>query len=392
MSKSKPVVEAAPPQSPAEALECEAARALPLTSFYDTPADLAESKPGALLREESFAGYTLPEGASALALRILYHSRSAEGREVATSAVVLKPAGPPPHAGWPVIAWAHGTSGWARQCAPSLMKDYFSRKEFFGTMLNAGFAVVATDYRGLGTEGPHQYNGLALASDVVYSVKAARAADPDLGKHWVAAGHSRGGVTAWNVAALQHELEDPYYLGAVSVAGGMQKDHAVAMINAQSDPNEGGGIVTIAFDVKSVFPEFDPAAMLTDAGLKHYADVTTKGCTSYAKACYAGVPPSSLLRPGWADLPEVDRWFAGLVPGEKPIRGPILVITSPGDTAVRSDGIEATVRRICRTHKEVTFRSYPNLDHGQVMAQTVGDQLAWIKDRFDGKPVPNYSG
>ena len=37
--------------------------------------------------------------------------------------MVLIPAGSAPVGGWPVIAWAHGTSGMARICAPSLMKD-----------------------------------------------------------------------------------------------------------------------------------------------------------------------------------------------------------------------------------------------------------------------------
>ena len=44
-------------------------------------------------------------------------------------------------------------------------------------MVRAGFAVIATDYHGLGTEGPHEYiNKTAQARDVIYSVPAAHAA------------------------------------------------------------------------------------------------------------------------------------------------------------------------------------------------------------------------
>jgi hypothetical protein len=57
-------------------------------------------------------GYALPKGVRAV--RILYHSRSASGQDVAASGVVLLPAGHPPVGGWPVIAWAHDTSGVAR--------------------------------------------------------------------------------------------------------------------------------------------------------------------------------------------------------------------------------------------------------------------------------------
>ncbi len=90
-------------------------------------------------------------------MRILYHSLSATGRDVATSGVVLIPAGTPPQEGWPVIAWAHGTSGVSRLCGPSTMKDVYYGDEGLMPMVAAGFAVVATDYHGLGTEGPHEY-------------------------------------------------------------------------------------------------------------------------------------------------------------------------------------------------------------------------------------------
>ena len=62
-------------------------RSLPLTSFYDTPNPLPAGKPGELIRSEPFEEYALPPGVSAV--RILYHSRSATGEDVAASGVVL---------------------------------------------------------------------------------------------------------------------------------------------------------------------------------------------------------------------------------------------------------------------------------------------------------------
>lgn len=94
---------------------------LPLTNFYSTPRPLPFGQPGELIRSEEFDEYQLPEGVSAF--RILYHSRSASGRDVAASGVVLTPDQPPPTGGWPVIAWAHGFTGIARHCAPSLMRN-----------------------------------------------------------------------------------------------------------------------------------------------------------------------------------------------------------------------------------------------------------------------------
>ena len=191
--------EAGLPKSVSEAIRMERDNALPRTALYDAPKSLAGSRPGDLLKQEKFAGYLVPKGASAV--RILYHSLDADQHDVVTSGVVLIPAGTAPVGGWPVIAWAHGTSGVARMCAPSLQKDVYYGEEGLMPMVRAGFAVVASDYHGLGTYGQHQYvNKLAQTNDVIYSIPAARKAVPALGKKWVVDGHSQGGLAAWGVA------------------------------------------------------------------------------------------------------------------------------------------------------------------------------------------------
>src|SRR5215469_585014 len=67
---------------------------LPLTSFYDTPEPLPAGKPGQLIRAEQFDEYRLSYEVSAY--RILYHSVSSQGKDVAVSGVVLLPEGTPP--------------------------------------------------------------------------------------------------------------------------------------------------------------------------------------------------------------------------------------------------------------------------------------------------------
>jgi len=53
------------PKSLAEADAMERGDRLPISDFYSTPKNLGASKPGDLLRQESFAGYALPPGATA---------------------------------------------------------------------------------------------------------------------------------------------------------------------------------------------------------------------------------------------------------------------------------------------------------------------------------------
>jgi len=44
---------------------------------------------------------------------------------------------------------------------------------------------------------------------VIYSIPAARAAVPQLGTDWVAAGYSQGGLVAVGVAEAEREIGDP---------------------------------------------------------------------------------------------------------------------------------------------------------------------------------------
>lgn len=373
------------PKTVAEAVALEQSTALPITAFYDTPATLASTRPGDLLRQEAFSGYALPPGASAV--RILYHSVAPDGADVATSGVVLVPAGRPPAGGWPVIAWAHGTSGVARHCAPSAMSDVYYGGLGLSEMLEAGFAVVATDYHGLGTEGAHRYmDKAAQALDVIHSLPAARAAVPSLGRSWVVDGHSQGGAAAWGVAEMQTKLDDPGYLGAVSVAG------ATHLARLATHPREamGGGFYLpwIAYAIHTRSPEFRPEDMLSAAGAARYREVTTEGCWYYGYANYRSVDAAAMLKAGWAENPSVKAFFDQNAAGAAPIKGPIFVIAGEADTAVPLAGIRETVDRACRSGQAVTFRSYPGFDHDPAMGETVADQLAWIRDRFAGKPAP----
>ncbi|HTX48500.1 MAG TPA: lipase family protein [Caulobacteraceae bacterium] len=377
------------PTDVAQAVKMEADDALPLTPFYETPASLAATRPGALLRREPFDGYTLPAGARAA--RILYHSWDASGRAVATSAVVLVPAGSPPAGGWPIIAWAHGTSGVARQCAPSLMKDVYYGEEGLFPMLRAGYAVVATDYHGLGTEGAHQYvNKLAQGYDLIFSIPAARAAVKELGARWIVDGHSQGGEAAWSVAELERQRHDPGYLGAVAVAPASRLDAVLT----QMPRTQAASFYMdfLAWAIWARTPSFKPSDMLTGAPLARYGDLTTKGCFYYAYASFLGETAPARLRPGWAEKPGVRRFFDESRIGREPIAGPLLVIAGEADQTVPIVAVRGVVHEACRRGDALEFRAYPGLDHDPTMDKSTPDQLRWIADRFAGRPAGDDCG
>ena len=360
----------------------ERADALPRTAFYETPS-LAGTKPGELLRHESFAGYALPRGARAV--RLLYRSQSADGSDVATSGVILIPEGKAPSGGWPVIAWAHGTSGVARMCAPSLMRDMEYGEEGLMPMVRAGFAVVATDYHGLGTVGPHEYvNKIAQARDVIYSIPAARAAVPSLGRKWVVVGHSQGGLAAWSVAEMQASLRDPDYLGAVSVAGA---GDLKAILTGMGDPGSDAAfyLAYMAYAIHVLNPSFEPGDMLDGEALERYSDATTKGCWDYAYASFLKAPPGKIVKAGWDKTAAAEQFFKTDELGSAPIGGPMLVIAGEADQTVPFAAVRSTVQKACRNGIALTFRSYPGLDHDPTMDRSTPDQLAWIRDRFAGR-------
>ena len=373
------------PTAVTEARDLEQADALPLTAFYDAP-PLTGSEPGDLLRQESGTGYDLPEGVSAV--RILYHSLDAAGRDVATSGVVLIPAGTAPKKGWPVIAWAHGTSGVARMCAPSAMKDVYYGDEGLFPMVEAGYAVVATDYHGLGTVGPHQYsNRTAQVNDVIHSVPAAREAVPSLGDRWVVDGHSQGGVAAWGVDQV---ADDPDFLGAVSVAGAVQGEEFAH--NLATSDGVGFYMAFMTAGIQAVDEGFDPAQVMGPEMLEDYPSVTTDGCLAQAYATYADLDAGEGLSAGWQEVPAVREFFDALTPTDDPLVAPLLVIAGGADRTVPVAGVEKAVKRLCAQDQPVTFRTYPGLDHDPTMEQSTRYQLDWIEQRFAGKPSRSTCG
>jgi pimeloyl-ACP methyl ester carboxylesterase len=373
------------PASRAEAIAMEAKDALPLTGFYDPPQPLPVAPAGTLIRSERFAGYNLPKGASAV--RILYHSRALNGEDIAASGVVLIPAGKPPQDGWPVIVWAHGTSGVARRCAPSLMKDVAYGDEGLMPMVADGFAVIAPDYAGLGTPGAHQYdNKIPQANDVAYSVPAAHAAVADLGKKWVAIGHSQGGVAVWGVAELEASLEDPDYAGAISVAGDMSFEAFEAHDAETFDTVTNLYWPYTAFGIKSSYPSFDVARMLTPPVLARYKDVTTRGCWYYAYAALKEIGAQRAVKPGWDEAPEARQYNQDSRSANKPIGGPLMVLAGDDDKSVAIANIEAGVKDARRIGLQIEYVHRPGLDHDPLMEKTTQLQLAWARNRLAGKP------
>jgi alpha-beta hydrolase superfamily lysophospholipase len=367
-------------QAPAPAKPSHAPRTLPLTKFYDTSNPLPVGKPGELIRSEPFGEYDLPYKISAV--RILYHSRSPSGEDVAVSGVVLVPVGTPPAGRWPVIAWAHDFVGSARQCAPSLLRN-LNEGPLLSMYVGLGYAVVASDYAGLGTSFPNAALDMrSNALDVIYSIPAARAALPQLGNKWVAAGYSQGGLAAVGVAEALSEDRDPNYLGAIAISGVAEVQEIFERL-AQGPARR--TLVFLAQGIKTVFPEFRVEEMLTDKAIPLYQHI--------AHACEASSGPelaaNDMLKPGWENNRYVKEFFTRNTPGRKPVHGPLLLISGEADPEVPSALTATVVARLCKQKERVLFVEYPDLNASAVIGDSVSEQISWIRARFAGLPAPS---
>lgn len=153
-----------------------------------------------------------------------YKMLGVDNKEVMATALVFVPKTPEPANGWPIVAWAHGTTGVADKCAPS-QQGLNGTQYLLQKLLAAGYVVVAPDYEGLGEpSGKESHPFLNLKSEA-YSITDAVVATRNYldkqgkktARQWVTVGHSQGGHAALGAAqyASRAQLD---YKGTVAIA------------------------------------------------------------------------------------------------------------------------------------------------------------------------------
>jgi hypothetical protein len=355
----------------------EARHSLPLDKFYDVPNPLPGGKPGDLIRSEEFDEYDLPP--EVLAVRILYHSRSANGDDVAVSGVVLYPDRKAPPDGWPLIAWAHPLSGVARQCAPSLARN-LQHGPYLAMYVNLGYAVVATDYAGLGTAFRNAFFDVqSNGKDVIDSIPAARAALPQLNSRWIAVGIGEGGPAVAGVAELESDMHDSGYLGSIAISGLDDPQERFRL----SDSTKFDTPLFLAYGIQTVFPQFNVKDILTDKGLSLHTQIE-KSCTDPARQS-----SSEILNPNWASHRFVKQYFARNEPGQRAAKAPMLIISSALDPSIPISRTTQVISTMCKEGDEIQFDRYPDSELSSLFGDSVAAQISWIEARFANRPAAN---
>jgi fermentation-respiration switch protein FrsA (DUF1100 family) len=319
---------------------------------------------------------------------VLYSSRTPQGAKDAVSGTVSVPKGKPPKGGWPVISWAHGTTGVADACAPSrnsVNSPAQASISYINPQLNdwlrAGYAVVQTDYQGLGTPGKHPYLiGEAEGHSVLDIVSAARQLDPNVSRRFLISGHSQGGQSALFAAGEASSWTPRLRLrGTVAFAPASHILEQVPLLPALTTPSSLTALATLIIDGASTQSSaIDPNKILSDEVLPFYPLLQSQCLQQLAASDeLGGIPPSHLQRPG-SDLAPLNPVLAGMNPLVKSA-APILIAQGSADTTVFPVYTDKLKDELVGAGDQVTYDKYPGVDHVGVVTAGAADALAFFQ-------------
>lgn len=309
--------------------------------------------------------------------RVTYNAVGADGEEKQMSGMITLPDKPAPEGGFPIVSWAHGTTGIAEESAPSTHDTgviggdaLVLQAKYLQNWIDRGYAVVQPDFEGLGvSEGKGTYlNKSSLSSSISGLVNAARDRY-DLGDDWHNIGWSQGGFAALAAAS------DP------NVAEGLQKTVAIAPgdsdLTPQSDePDPEKAVATlrkIPSSNLSFFPillggalnanpDFDDS-FLSEKG-KEVLDQASHESIAELREFLSddGSTVSDLL----VDKPEIDELVKYLdsqqIATMEP-KGPVLVLHGDNDKTVVRDNVTQAVKTLSDQGIDIKFKAVPNADH-----------------------------
>jgi alpha-beta hydrolase superfamily lysophospholipase len=342
-------------------------------AFYASHA--AAGAPGTLLAVEDYER-DIPTGAKAW--RILFATTRIDDSPAVASAVVMAPMGAtgPLHA----VTWAHGTNGTVRGCAPSIVGP-LRNVPAVDELLDQGWAFIAPDYVGLGTEGANAYLvGEDAARTVLDAVRAARQmGEIDILPQTVVWGHSQGGNSA-------------LWAGMLGVAA---QAPASDLPNLVKGTQEGlFGKIVSSFLLRA-YAETYPDVRIGDyvSGYRAWlVEDIARRCAVDARALFSVAELA--LMPG----PLIDRDLAPTALGARlqqnvpagPFDMPVFIAQGENDEIVLEPVQAGYARQLCGAGADLVYERYPGLSHLTLVAPAsplTPDLIAWSRDRFEGVPA-----
>lgn len=311
---------------------------------------------------------------------ITYRSRDVHAEPIVASGYILLPNGKSPKGGWPVLAWAHGTTGVADTCAPS--GDYTDGpvhvyQQITAQALNAwlarGYAVVAPDYQGLGTPGRHPYmNAQSQLHTVVDAVRAMhQLKSVKLSKNWYVMGHSQGGAASLTVAAFgQKDAPELNLRGAIALApGGYQYERIAEYVANQSniDPGIAAFLPIVLLGAEAAEPTLS-AKDFVSPEMQKILNQARNRCLSELQN-ELKVSPKTVFKPN-VDLTPLTRYLKKQSIEFMTPKVPLLLVQGDQDQLVDYRGVHAYYQKVCKENKPIAFHPIKNGDHRDSLKQS----------------------
>ena len=357
-----------------------------LPDFYGVPDPLPAGKPGDLIASEPVDS----TGLNGSMFRVMYHSTAIDGSDIPVTGLILIPKGTAPSGGWPVITWAHGTTGIADACAPSLKPAEFIT--LANGLLDAGYLVVATDYEGLGTPGRHPYIvGESQARGVLDIVRMAQTfPNANASKRYVVWGHSQGGHAAMFAGHIATTYAPEIELVA-DVAGAPPSQ--LLLVNAalqQSPFKHYIAMVAAAMNAAYGDQKADLTQVLTPEGLAFLDNIDTMCSGDLGKAA-AGLDFTKLQKADPSTVPSWNQLLQENDPGTfaTPIPAPLLIIHGGNDEQIPVISSSVLFDQLCKIGQVEQRWVFAGQSHAGVIAPSFSSMVTWIGDRFAGKPMPD---
>ncbi len=347
--------------------------------------------------------------AASRAMTFDYTMTGVTGEQTIARAQLFEPMSQAPADGHALVVWAHGTTGISNACQPSLSFNGFGNATAINALLAAGYAVLAPDYEGFGTDQIHPYyvrsshaNAITSSVPAVHQLEGSNFSDD-----WAVVGHSQGGHVA--LATARASAQPAYPLQAVvALAPGTDLmpfsdrafdaiDQAIAEGNTNNAlerlfyMNVYGAFVAHAF--KEVEPTFDPASIFGSNIAPLIDEAVTEGaCGNYARAVEQSISLhfaaggtfsdfGGLIR-NWYDDPVLAARLEAEAFGDEAQSAPLLIVQGDADRQVPVAATSAFVDQQRSVGTDVTYQELPGARHGDVARAEFGRVMTWLDEKF----------
>lgn len=359
-------------------------------SFYVPPNPLPDGKPGDLLRSQE-----LQPTAAGRVFALLYRSTAADGSPTAVSAAAFVPAAAP-SAATPrqVLAWAHGTTGLGDACSESgaLISGSAPELAFVNLITGSDRVVVATDYEGLGTPGPHPYLVNQVAGrnvlDSIRAVAQLPASGVTPASSAVVWGHSQGGGAAAFTAELQPTYAPDVKLVGAAVGAPAADFGVFANAAAPGAGTDFGFVVMALAGFAAAYPDVKLDALLTSEGQQVARDIQDQ-CADVILNRLNSLTATDLLTPTVTTDPSLAARLKENSAGYQKTSVPIFLYHGDDDLVVPPVASTNIRGRYCAEGVNAELKTYPGTDHVSVLLPAFTDITTWLDARLDGTPAPN---